>query len=296
METKCFITVFTPAYNRAHTLPRTYQSLKKQSLKTFEWLIVDDGSTDNTKELVQNWIDNETEFKIRYIYKENGGMHTAYNTAYANIETELNMCIDSDDCLADEAIRKIFIFWNKVRDKDYAGIIGLDADFSEKIIGSPFPKNLRETTYLRYYCSGGYGDKKLVYRTDVIKKYPPFPEYEGEHYVGISCKFVLIDQDYKLAVLDDVLCNVEYQTDSHSKGMYSEYLNNPKGFAYFRKIYMTYPVSLKRLVMDTIHYISSSILSKDRTFIAESPKKMLTLLLVPFGLIWTLYIKHIGKN
>ena len=295
MKTKAFITVFTPAYNRAHTLPRTYESLKKQEMKNFEWLIVDDGSKDNTKELVQSWIDTENEFKIRYIYKENGGMHTAYNTAYANIDTELNICIDSDDCLADSAIKKIYDFWKKVKDKGYAGIIGLDADFDGKIIGSEFPKGLKETTYSGYYCHGGYGDKKLVYRTDVIKQYPPFPVFQGEKYVGISCKFVLIDQDYKLAVIDDVLCNVEYQMDSHSKGMFSEYLNNPKGFAYFRKIYMTYPISIKRLLMDTVHYISSSFLSKDRRFIADSPQKVLTVLLIPAGLVLMLYIKKKGK-
>lgn len=94
------LTVFTPAYNRAHTLPRTYESLVKQDCKDFIWLIVDDGSSDNTKELVEEWQKKENGFEIRYIYKENGGMHTAHNVAYENIDTELNVCIDSDDELA----------------------------------------------------------------------------------------------------------------------------------------------------------------------------------------------------
>ena len=98
------ITVFTPAYNRAHTLPRTYESLKRQNNKNFIWLIIDDGSIDNTQELVDQWIKEDNDFIIQYIYKENGGMHTAHNVAYQNITTELNVCIDSDDCLADNAI------------------------------------------------------------------------------------------------------------------------------------------------------------------------------------------------
>ena len=96
------LTVFTPAYNRAHTLPRTYESLQKQSCKDFVWLIVDDGSKDQTAKLVKEWQQQEKTFEIRYIYKENGGMHTAHNVAYENIDTELNVCIDSDVGSAEE--------------------------------------------------------------------------------------------------------------------------------------------------------------------------------------------------
>ena len=123
------LTVFTPAYNRAHTLSRTYQSLKEQNCKDFVWLIVDDGSTDNTAEIVKKWQDEESGFDIQYVYKENGGMHTAHNTAYENIHTELNVCIDSDDMMAKDGVEKILTAWEKVRNKGYAGLIALDADF-----------------------------------------------------------------------------------------------------------------------------------------------------------------------
>lgn len=107
------LTVFTPTYNRAHTLPRTYQSLCRQECKDFVWLVVDDGSTDGTADLVRSWQQEANGLEIRYIYKENGGMHTAHNAAYEVIDTELNVCIDSDDCLADGAVKK---FWtNGVR-------------------------------------------------------------------------------------------------------------------------------------------------------------------------------------
>lgn len=162
------LTVFTPAYNRAHTLPRTYESLCRQNCKDFIWLIIDDGSTDNTAELVRDWQSRDNGFEIQYIYKENGGMHTAHNVAYANIHTELNTCIDSDDMLAEGAVKKILDKWAEVRKRNYAGIVGLDADLQGNLIGKSFPDGMAETTLSGYYAAGGAGDKKLVYRTDII--------------------------------------------------------------------------------------------------------------------------------
>ena len=191
------LTIFTPAYNRAHTLPRTYDSLCGQSCKNFIWLIIDDGSTDNTAELVRDWQNCDNGFEIQYIYKENGGMHTAHNAAYANIRTELNTCIDSDDIMADGAVEKILSKWDAVRDKGYAGVVGLNADFDGRIIGKGFSPDMTETTISGYYAAGGAGDKKLVYRTDVITAYPEYPVFDGEKYVSLSYKYLLIDQDYK---------------------------------------------------------------------------------------------------
>lgn len=286
------LTIFTPAYNRAHTLNRTYESLLTQSCKDFIWLIVDDGSTDNTSELVKALQTRDNGFEIRYIYKENGGMHTAHNAAYENIDTELNLCIDSDDKLSDNAVEKIQKKWNEVKDKGYAGIIGLDADMNTgEILGRDL-SGLTETTLSGYYASGGAGDKKLVYRTDIIKKYPPYPVFEGEKYVALAYKYRLIDQDHKLAVLNEILCDVEYQQDGSSNTMYKQYLKNPKGFAFWRKVCMVYPVSKKRQFADCVHYVSSSIIGKNKRFFSESPKKLMTLLAIPFGVAFTFYIKY----
>ena len=123
----------------------------------------------------------------------------------------------------------------QVKDKGYAGIIGLDADFSGKIIGKGFPSELEETTLVGYYANGGSGDKKIVYRTDIIKKYPPYPVFEGEKYVALGYKYRLIDQEYKLAVLNEVLCNVEYQADGSSNSMLKQYVRNPKGLCILEK-------------------------------------------------------------
>lgn len=291
------LTIFTPAYNRAHTIGRTFESLKLQDCKDFVWLIVDDGSTDNTRELVKEWQKQDNGFEIRYIYKENGGMHTAHNVAYEHIDTELNVCIDSDDGLAPGAIQKILKKWDCVKEKGYAGIIGLDADMSSgEVIGTGFPDNMTETTLVGYYAAGGSGDKKLVYRTDIMKKYPAYPVFEGERYVALGYKYRLVDQDYKLAVLNEVLCEVEYQADGSSNSMIKQYLNNPKGFAFWRKVCMQYPESKKRMLIDCIHYVSSSIISGDRHFIKNSPKKLMTICSVPAGAILTWYIKRKARS
>lgn len=286
-----FLTIFTPTYNRAYSLPRTYESLCSQSYKKFSWLIVDDGSTDDTAALIREWQQRDNGFEIRYIFKENGGMHTAHNTAYANIDTELNMCIDSDDAVGKDAVWKIYNKWKSVRDKGYAGIIGLDADFKGNIIGKGFPQNMEETTLSGYYAAGGKGDKKLVYRTDIINQYPPYPVFSGEKYFSLSYKYRLIDQKYRLAVLDEILCNVEYQANGSSMNMLRQYINNPQGFAFWRKICMQYPISRKRVFIDCMHYVSSSILAGNNYFLLESPRKGLTLLALVPGILLTLYIK-----
>lgn len=296
MDHNILLTIFTPAYNRAHTLPRTYDSLCQQSCKDFIWLIVDDGSRDNTAELVREWQGRDNGFAIRYIRKENGGMHTAHNTAYENIDTELNVCIDSDDILASGAVRMILDKWAQVRDQGYAGIMGLDADFQGNVIGKGFPAGLTETTVIGYYAAGGSGDKKLVYRTDIINKYPPYPVFEGEKYVSLAYKYRLIDQTYKMAVLDEILCNVEYQPDGSSATMWKQYAKNPKGFAFWRKVCMRYPYSKKRLILDSVHYVSSSFLSRDRRFVAESPRKLLTILCIIPGWILAGIVKKKAKG
>ncbi|MEE1115085.1 MAG: glycosyltransferase [Eubacterium sp.] len=290
------LTVFTPTYNRAHTLPVLYESLKAQEDTDFIWLIIDDGSSDGTEELVRNWMKEGNPFEIRYVYKENGGMHTAHNTAYEMIDTELNVCIDSDDALAPGAVRLIRETWDKVCGRGYAGIIGLDADTNGRIIGKGFPEGLSETTLSGYYENGGAGDKKLVYRTDVMREMPPYPVFAGEKYVGLNTKYTLCDQEYQLYVLPAVLCIVDYQADGSSAAMWKQYLRNPNGFAYLRRIDLTYRKSAKVLLKTAIHYDASCLLAGKNGFLADSPRPLLTALLLPLGCLLAAVTRVKGKD
>ncbi|MCM1115055.1 MAG: glycosyltransferase family 2 protein [Clostridium sp.] len=289
------LTIFTPAYNRAYSIHLCYESLCRQTCKDFVWLVVDDGSTDDTAQLIKKWQQQDNGFEIRYIYKENGGMHTAHNTAYENINTELNVCIDSDDYMTDNAVELILNCWKEHKAEKLAGIIALDIDTKGKVIGKELPKDIDTTTLIGYYEGGGAGDKKLIYRTDVINSVPAYPEFEGEKYVGLAYKYHLIDKKYELFILNEPVCIVEYREDGSSLNMYKQYLNNPKGFAFYRKNEMLCTTSKKRCFIECIHYVSSSIISKNKHFLKESPKKLLTLCAIPFGCILTAYIKYKTK-
>ena len=289
------LTIFTPAYNRAHTIAQTYESLCRQTCKDFEWLVIDDGSTDNTHHLIEGWM-AENRIPIRYVFQKNQGMHGAHNTAYKNIHTELNTCIDSDDWMPDDAVEKIVSFWKKNGSDKYAGIIGLDMTKEGVIIGTPFSKDTISTTLMGFYRKGGKGDKKLVYRTDVVKKYPPYPLFEGEKYVGLSYLYMLIDQDYELLTLNHPLVIVEYQQDGSSLNMFRQYWNNPQGFAFLRREYMPYAQGIKERMQVCIHYVSSSIMLKDWNFIGKSPLKMMTMLAIIPGFILYLLIKYSVKS
>jgi glycosyltransferase involved in cell wall biosynthesis len=285
------LTVFTPAYNRAHTIGRTYESLCRQTCKDFEWLVVDDGSSDNTRELIEGWI-AEGKIPIRYIYQQNQGMHGAHNTAYRSINTPLNTCIDSDDYMPDDAVEKILTCWREHGSDKFAGLVGLDVFEGGKVIGTKFPDDMMTTTLQGFYASGGRGDKKLVYRTDVINRYPEYPLFEGERYVGLAYKYMLIDQDYELITLNEPLVVVEYQQDGSSYNMYKQYWNNPKGAAFYRKAEMRTTHSLKRKLMVCTHYVSSSIISRNKHFIQESPEKFLTILCIPAGIALYYLIRY----
>ncbi len=290
------LTVFTPTYNRAYCLHQLYESLCRQSSDDFLWLIIDDGSTDNTKNIVETWI-NEGKFKITYFYKTNGGMHSGYNFAYNVIDTELSVCIDSDDYMTDNAVELIVEFWKKFGNESYAGMIGLDCLKDGKILSKPIPKNLVETTIGELnWRLNITGDKKLIYRTEVMKKYPPFPEFDNEKFVPLFCKPLFADQDYKMLIIREVLCVVEYMEDGSTLNIINSYFKNPKGFAYSRKVRMKLSPSLKDKFRNSIHYISSSMILKNRYFIKESPVKMLTILSIPFGIILHLYLIYLNKN
>jgi len=289
------LTVFTPTYNRAYILNQCYESLVRQSCKDFIWLIIDDGSTDNTKELVEEWMKNDNKFEIRYHYKKNGGMHTGHNAAYELIDTELNVCIDSDDFMPDNAVELIVNFWNKYGSDKYSGIVALDIYKNGEVIGCKLP-NKKSTTLSGFYDNGGQGDKKLIYRTEVINKYPSYPEFKGEKFVPLDYKYLLVDQDYELLIMNEAVCVVEYMEDGSSKNMFRQYYKNPRGFSFMRKVHMEYDKKFINKFKNCIHYVSSSFISKNKEFISESPNKLMTIFSIPFGASLYLLIKHNNKE
>ncbi|NER15578.1 glycosyltransferase family 2 protein [Spongiivirga citrea] len=287
------LTVFTPTYNRAYCLDKCYESLIRQTSDDFLWLIIDDGSTDNTKELVKTWIEDD-KIQIKYHYQENQGMHGGHNAAYRLVDTTLNVCIDSDDFMPDNGVEKILQSWSLIKDKsEYAGIVGLDADPSGTIIGTKMPNDLKETTlydiYNKYKVKG---DKKLVLRTEVVKKYPPYPIFEGERFVPLGYLYLLIDQDYNLFPVNDVFCIVEYMEDGSTRNILKQYRRHPRGFAFSRKNRMQLGKSFKERFKNAIHYVSSSMFTKNASFIKESPNKSLTIFAVPLGVLLNVYIRY----
>ena len=289
------LTVFTPTYNRAYILQRCYESLVRQTSKDFIWLIIDDGSTDNTKALVEKWIKEENKFEIKYVYKENGGMHTGHNKAYELIDTELNVCIDSDDFMPDNAVELIVDFWSKYGSDRYSGIVSLDNDDKGNIIGTKLP-NKKSIKLCDFYDMGGKGDKNLIYRTDIMRKYPPYPEFQGEKFVPLDYKYLLVDQEYDLLILNEPTCTVEYMEDGSSRNMFRQYYKNPRGFSFMRKVHMIYDKKFINKFKNCIHYVSSSFISKNKEFISESPNKQKTIFSKPFGANLYLLIKHNNKE
>lgn len=296
------ITVFTPTYNRAYCLHKCYESLKRQTSRDFEWLIVDDGSTDGTDALVQGWLAEGNDFPIHYVYKENGGMHTGYNTAYSIIDTELSINVDSDDYLTDTAIEEILAFWDENKRDDIGGIYALDCYEDGSITGTAFPNDLKEFHgwghKIVYYKADGkdkryvnHGDKKFIGVTRIINQYPPIPVFEGEKYHSLYHKQHLIERDYSILIYNRPVCVVEYLADGSSRNMYFQYVRNPKGFCNERRFVMQYAPAFSIRMSAAIHYVAESILAKDRHFIKHSTNKPLTVLAVPVGIALYFWIR-----
>lgn len=293
------LTVFTPTYNRAHTLGRTYESLCRQTNKDFEWLVIDDGSTDNTGELVSSWI-SENKLPIRYIHKENGGLYTGYNTAYLNIESELCVCIDSDDYMPDDAVEKILRCWHERGSNAYAGLMGLDFLLDDTPIGGLFPDNRDEVWFMDLYLKKLHlGDTKPVLRTELMKMVAPMEGFPGEKNFNPVYMMMQVCDQYPLLLLNENLCYVDYQigADSMSAVIWKQYMNSPRSFQKQRILEMQLKHNTwKNRARVAIHYVASSIIAHDTAWLRKSPLKVLTLLVSPIGLALYLLISYKAKR
>lgn len=297
---KPILTVFTPAYNRADLLTRCYESMCKQTNKNFIWMIVDDGSTDNTREISESWVKNTKDFQVIYIYKENGGLHTAYNTAIANIDTELCVCIDSDDFMPDNAVELILDFWEKNGSDKYAGIVGLDFDMDGNVIGDMLP-DIKSVNLIGLF-TGKYnivnGDRTNVVRTELYKKYAPMKVFKGEKNFNPHYMHLQISEEYDFLVLNENLRFVDYQETGMSNSMLKQYRSSPNSFAEIRKLYLSFKdTSLKFKIKHSIHLASSCILAKKTmSSIKDNPYKLLSVIALPFGFALSILIKAKTKD
>jgi glycosyltransferase involved in cell wall biosynthesis len=289
------ITVFTPSYNRAYCLDQLYISLVSQTSQDFSWLIIDDGSTDDTKSLVNAWM-AEKKIDIQYAYQENKGMVGAHNAAHYLMETELCVCIDSDDFMPENAIGRILDLWKEHGYPESAGMVGLDAFKDGTIVGTKLPsvKECRfSELYVKYKMSG---DKKFVHNRKVFNQYLPYPFFDNEKFPITSYLYLLIEQKHKLLLFNEVFCIVEYQPDGLSANLFDQYRKSPKSFAFYRIAKMKYALNYKERFKNAIHYVSASIMAKNKKFIQQSPYKFTTFAALPFGTVLYLYLTRTQKK
>ena len=289
------ITVYTPTYNREKLLPRLYQSLCDQSCNDFLWLIIDDGSTDQTASLIQTW-QAEQKITIQYVRKENGGVQTARDMAYHLVETELIVGVDSDDWMPNDAVEKIVFFWAAHGASQYGGIFALHCAPDGKPISTAFPPvfaaSYQEFTY-KYKVRG---DKATILRSDVIKKIPDAPVFPGEKLIGEGYKWIQLPKELPFLILDEAVCIVDYQDDGYSKCAQKNRRQNPNGFRANALQHIVSSKYLRPRLKGQIGYIVYSLVLKDRHFFKNSPKPWQTVLLLPIGLLGYLFFSYKHKK
>lgn len=273
------ITVFTPTYNRKKELVALYKSLTKQDSKIFEWLIVDDGSTDSTKEYIQT-LKKQGKININYIYKENGGKQSAYNMGLDKAKGNIFLCIDSDDILKDNILTKINDDFKKIKNnKNLAGIMYVQGYISnqKKIIGSLFPEdNMIDTYFNIYHKHKVTGDKLIVLKTETAKEYY-FPMIKGEKFVPEALIFNRISLKYNFICKNDIAAYKEYLINGYSSKYFELVKKNPIGNTlYFRELY-----NHEKKLYNVYGYILFCIYGKKKfkKILKEHPNKIAVFLL-----------------
>lgn len=236
------LTVFTPSYNRAYTLARLFESLKRQSFLNFEWILIDDGSEDNTAELAEGFrADPDRRFDFTFIRTENGGKHRAINRAVKIARGELFFIVDSDDYLTPNALQRIDEVEKTIpaEEKDkFAGVCGLSGYSETEIIGTTFEGEILDITMLERAKYNILGDKSEVFYTDVLCKYP-FPEFKGENFLTECVVWDKIAFDgYKLRFFNDIVYICDYLADGLSKNLKAHEYRSPCGVGLY--IYQSY--------------------------------------------------------
>lgn len=279
------LTIFTPTYNRAYTLPRLYDSLCAQTCKDFEWLVVDDGSTDDTQALLRKWVE-EGFLEIRCVFQENGGKMRAYNRAVSLARGELFVCVDSDDVLAAKSVVADSLrYWdlhrNEKSEKPIAGMISFKKPLGSNRNFSTIREDVKisgaEEIFQKYSIE--HTDFVL---TEILTRYP-YPVFEGEKFTTDVYIFYKMDEAYNFLVHPYFSQLFQYQDDGYTKHYRRLLFDNPKGYRELHSVRIKY--KKKDYWKSIICYISISFFIGDHTLFSSSPNKWMTILLFPVGII-----------
>lgn len=221
------ITVFTPTYNRAYIIGKLYKSLCNQFCKDFEWLIVDDGSTDDTEVLVDSFI-AENKINIRYVKQLNGGKHRAINRGVQLAKGELFFIVDSDDQLPCESIQSVLTYYLQIKnDNSFAGVSGLRYFFSGKRIGGEVSFSVVDCSFVEFRdIYKVKGDLAEVYRTNILQQYP-FPEIIGENFCPEAIVWYRIAQKYRVRFFNEKIYLCDYLPDGLTNKITKLRMKNP---------------------------------------------------------------------
>lgn len=249
------VAILTPTFNRRGVLQNLYESLQKQTCKDFEWVIVDDGSSDNTQDIVEKWI-SENEISIQYLYKENGGKHTALNYAYQYIDTPLTFIVDSDDTLTSDAISTVKETYSKYKDeKDICGFSFLRGKPGGGYLStSGVPQDGLKESYVECRINRNIGgDMAEVWYTHCLKEYP-FPEFRGEKFLGEDIVWVKMAQKYKMRFFNKVIYISDYLEDGLTNNRRKHNIKSPNGCVARSETFLNSSANLKTKIKSALQY------------------------------------------
>lgn len=282
------ITIFTPTFNRAYILPVLYQSLLRQSNFDFEWLIIDDGSTDNTKELVESWQKNTDSFEIRYYKTPNGGKPRAINKALELACTPYIFIMDSDDYFTDDAISFLLDRIPELENScDLVGIGVMLGKNNCESFGNPLCDigNFIDATNLERKKYGFNIDCKELYKVEILKRFP-FIVWEGEIF---SPEEIVLNemalQGYKVRWYNKIAVISEYLDDGLTVNAFSLIQKNPMGFAMSFNHQLKYKVTFKEKFSAAYLMVCYSIIGGNMSYLLKSNNIFITLLALPVGVI-----------
>lgn len=282
------LTIFTPTYNRANLIGQLYESLINQKNKDFVWLIVDDGSKDNTEEIIE-YYKKENKIEIDYIKQTNGGKHRAFNKAIELCNTEAFICVDSDDYLVEDAVEKIIEKFKTIRfNEDISGIAGLCIDKSNNILGGKYPIDGLISDTMEIRDKYGLPGEPEIYKSKIIKKYR-FEEFENEKFITEAILFDKLTSEKKVKYFNDVLMVKEYLEGGLTDNQLKIRIDGINGTKAYYKQRKRLSLSKKAKIKATINYCRFCIHDKSIKDIITCEYRILTILTLPISI--GMYVK-----